>query len=151
MPRPPRLPNHHYGAGARYSVTFRTHHRRPVLSRVRSDFVVLTPLGELLSSEWAALPERYRGIFVDEKVVMPDHFHGILRFGADATSSLSQVTCRLKGRTTIRGRRTGLWGPEPLWQRSFYDLLIWCEKQLFQTRDCIRRNPARYSSSGWAT
>lgn len=43
----------------------------------------LTRIGEILNKQWNEIPVHYRNVILDEYVVMPDHFHGILVIGYD--------------------------------------------------------------------
>jgi putative transposase len=40
--------------------------------------MLLNDAGKIVSTEWLALPSRFPSIILDEFVVMPNHFHGII-------------------------------------------------------------------------
>ena len=40
--------------------------------------MVLSEVGEMVKQVWYDIPRFYHGIGIDEYVVMPDHFHGII-------------------------------------------------------------------------
>jgi len=73
-------------------------------------------------------------------VLMPDHFHGLLRLGEK--SSLSQTIKRLKGRTARR-INVELEQSESIWQQGFFDrALRKCEDRK-QVARYIVANPLR--------
>ncbi len=90
-----------------------------------------------------------RAIFVNEAqcdclwltwVLMPDHFHGLLRLGEK--SSLSQAIKHLKG-STARIINVELKQSQPIWQQGFFDrALRKCEDRK-QVARYIVANPLR--------
>ncbi|NQZ68763.1 MAG: hypothetical protein HRT89_11915 [Lentisphaeria bacterium] len=72
--------HHDYCAPSFYMITIVTEPRRQCLSQVTEDAeVVLSPIGELVKEAWNRTNEVYPNVKACEFVVMPDHFHGILR------------------------------------------------------------------------
>ena len=73
-----RLPTHNYGRSGVYFITV------CVLDRVHSFGAVvdgqmhLSPIGEAVARHWLEIPRHYAVARLDQWVVMPDHFHGIL-------------------------------------------------------------------------
>ena len=43
----------------------------------------LTRIGKILDKQWKEIPVNYRNVTLDEYVIMPNHFHGILVIGND--------------------------------------------------------------------
>jgi|GEM_PF-2687889 len=41
--------------------------------------MVLTKFGQILSDVWLDIPKHYDGVELDEWIIMPDHFHAIIR------------------------------------------------------------------------
>ncbi|MFB1011906.1 MAG: transposase, partial [Thiopseudomonas sp.] len=99
-------------ADGEYFVTFATHGRE----RVFADFDLACTFCRQI-----ALNEQQCGCCWLAWVLMPDHFHGLLRLGAgDTAASLSQVVGRLKGASArLVNVRRGCSGR--LWQSAFYD------------------------------
>ena len=112
-------------AGQEYLVTTVTHARRPLFTHERPRAALIdncrtaADLGEL---EWLAW------------VVMPDHFHGLLRLGNHL--SLSECIRRLKGRTARKI-------PGPVWQPSFHDHALRADEDRNVAARYLLANPVR--------
>jgi REP element-mobilizing transposase RayT len=42
--------------------------------------IKLSPLGKIVEQTWSGLPDYFENILLDEFVIMPNHFHGIVTF-----------------------------------------------------------------------
>lgn len=73
-------------------------------------------------------------------VLMPDHFHGLLQLGEDAT--LATVMQRFKGNTAIRVNRL-LKVAGPLWQRGYHDHAMRKDEDLETMARYVVGNPVR--------
>ena len=76
--QPTRLQNYDYSTPGAYFVTVFTLGRRKILSRVINGVVELTDYGQIVDETWRWLGAQYEYVELDEYVIMPDHFHGIL-------------------------------------------------------------------------
>ena len=122
-------------------------------------------LGKLLFVNGNVLPKSVRIFFLDEFVVMPNHFHGILivDHGIDRRdvlpkriyngvhkkmseispnkNSISTAIRFFKRQTTIHARKIN---PQFAWQPRFYDVIIKNEKSFHNIRRYIKMNPAKW-------
>jgi hypothetical protein len=73
-----RLKTHDYTSGGAYFVTICVRYMACLFGTVIDDEIQLNAAGEMVESEWMALPERFPQIELDEFMVMPNHFHAIL-------------------------------------------------------------------------
>jgi len=73
-----RLKNYDYSAAGLYFVTICTQHRELRFGDVVDGHIKLSKAGTMVQSIWGELPARFPNIDLDEFVVMPNHFHGIL-------------------------------------------------------------------------
>ncbi|MEM7344631.1 MAG: transposase, partial [Chloroflexota bacterium] len=73
-----RLKNYDYSAAGIYFVTICVQHRESRFGRVKNGKMILNEAGQMVETEWQALPNRFGHIELDAFVVMPNHFHGIL-------------------------------------------------------------------------
>ena len=111
----------------------------------------LNELGRRVQDCWRALPEKYPGVELDDFVVMPNHFHGIVRIPQRREGlDLGFVMKMFKGGTGyIYGqmRRAGKVDDigEHLWQLGYWDDLITGEDELAAIRKYIRENPANWT------
>ena len=84
-----------YGCPAAYHITICTENRNPWFGRiVKSPFgqhMQLSPIGQIVAEEWIKTPliRPYMNLLLDEFIVMPDHFHGILIIGEN------EANCKL--------------------------------------------------------
>lgn len=73
-----RLKDYDYSREGAYYVTTVAQNRLCLFGDVVNAEMILNDAGEMLQSQWRALPERFPNIELDEFVVMPNHFHGIV-------------------------------------------------------------------------
>jgi REP element-mobilizing transposase RayT len=131
--------------------------------------IVLNEYGKIIETQWKWLFDRYMHISMDDYVIMPDHFHGIIHFSAgnDTASvgngrdrSLQSPQCdrslyiqkeRIKPLPQIIGafkttssKLIHSAGCLPFkWQKSYYDRVIRDELELQNVRQYIRSNPLK--------
>ena len=55
----------------------------PPLSSSFSSIFKLTRIGKIIDKHWNEIPKNYKNVTIDEYVIMPDHFHGIIVIGKD--------------------------------------------------------------------
>jgi putative transposase len=75
-----RLRGYDYAFPGVYFVTICSAGKRPVFASTSGESIVLSLAGEIVRSEWIALPERFARLVLDEFVIMPNHLHGVLAF-----------------------------------------------------------------------
>lgn len=73
-----RLKEYDYGLAGGYFVTILTHKKQKLFGEVVDGEVELNVVGEMVRKEWLALSDRFPSIHLDEFIIMPNHFHGIL-------------------------------------------------------------------------
>jgi len=73
-----RLREYDYSSTGAYFVTTCTQGRECLFGDVVDEAIRLDPAGESVWAAWDELPERFPNIVMDEFVVMPNHFHGII-------------------------------------------------------------------------
>jgi len=148
-----RAPHWDYRQAGSYSVTICADNRECLFGSMREGKVELTAIGRSVEEAWRDLPKHYSNIVLDEFVVMPNHFHGILvisdspyihhdagikrSFGNIEAGSLSSIIRAFKaGVTRNAGGR--------IWQTGFHEHVIRDENDLCNHRQYIRNNPARW-------
>ena len=113
----------------------------------------LNELGRRVEEYWRGLPSKYPELELDEFVVMPNHFHAIVRIRFRPTNKehhLGFLLGRFKGGTGyIYGnmRRAGEVEDigEHLWQFDYWDKIVTSEQQLAAYRRYIRDNPKNWT------
>jgi REP element-mobilizing transposase RayT len=73
-----RLQEFDYTSPGWYFVTICTDHRDCVFGDVVDGEMKLNDAGLMVERVWCELPDHYQGVDIDEHVVMPNHFHGII-------------------------------------------------------------------------
>ena len=146
-----RLADFDYSSAGFYFVTICVQGRECLLGEIADGEVVLNEAGRMVEDTWLELSVQYPGIALDEHVVMPNHFHGIIVLQSPAVLSLPDVVHRFKSLTTTRyryGVNNDNWPPFPgkLWQRNYYERIIRNENELHQIRQYIHDNPAQWES-----
>lgn len=77
-----RLPDRDYAKPGLYFVTICTKFRTPWFGEIQNGIMSLSNIGIIIDEEWRNIPLMRSYVSLDEYVVMPDHFHGIIRIHA---------------------------------------------------------------------
>lgn len=76
--RPIRLPYYDYRRAGAYFVSTNAHKRRYLFGQVYNDTMIPNDFGMIVDRAWLSIPEHFTNVVLDEHIVMPNHFHGIL-------------------------------------------------------------------------
>ncbi|MFZ5432445.1 MAG: transposase [Calditrichota bacterium] len=157
-----RLRGFDYARDGAFFITICTDGRRFMLGDIIDGEFMPTDLGKTASWCWADIPDHFQNVIIDEFVVMPNHFHGILfiqheaagtacraptaeEFSKPVCDSLPTVVRSYKAAVTKSAHELGLCSGA-VWQRGYYERVIRRESELYNTRKYIRDNPL-----GWDT
>ncbi len=115
------------------------HENRISLGEITNNKMVLNKYGKIVQHCWNDLSNHYKNIELDEYVVMPDHFHGIICLGID-NHGLPEI---VRGFKTFSSRRINEGNPPSRfqWQKSYYDRIIRDDNELERIRIYIKNNP----------
>lgn len=94
-----RLKDYDYSQEGAYYLTIVAQKRECLFGDVANAEMILYDAGEMLQRQWLALPERFANMELDEFVIMPNHFHGIVVI----TDKMGRAT---PGRAPTRGAPT---------------------------------------------
>jgi putative transposase len=78
-----RLQGYDYSRDNHYFVTICTHNREHFFGEIKNGEMILNESGNIVENQWLWLQDKYDYVFLDEFVVMPNHFHGILIINSD--------------------------------------------------------------------
>jgi hypothetical protein len=75
----------------------------------------LNSAGQMVEREWNRIPHRYRGVYIDRYVIMPNHFHGIIKIvgtplvGVRSHSDRGEIEINQKrmGTSPVQPKRMG--------------------------------------------
>lgn len=73
-----RQPAYDYRSAGAYFVTVVTHGRQCLFGEVVGDSMCRNATGDVVARCWAAIPQHFAFVTLDEWVIMPNHMHGIL-------------------------------------------------------------------------
>jgi putative transposase len=143
-----RLKGFDYSRSAVYFVTICVQHRECLFGTISQNQLLLNDAGEMVSKEWLALPSRFPSIILDEFIVMPNHFHGIICILPDAANNptLGRIVGAFKSIVNnhyIAGVNTQNWQPfnKRLWQRNYYEHIVRDDSALEKIQGYIQNNP----------
>ena len=74
-----RLKGYDYSRSGYYFVTICAQDRKKLFGEINDAIVRLNEAGQMVEQEWNQIPKRYDNVIVDQYIIMPNHFHGILQ------------------------------------------------------------------------
>ena len=136
-----------------FFVTWQTAHNKSIFGAIVGDRCELNELGRKVEEYWREMPAKYPELELDEFVVMPNHFHAIVRIRfrpANKEHHLGFLLGRFKGGTGYiygKMRRAGEVDDigDHLWQFDYWDKIVTSEGQLAAYRRYIRDNPKNWT------
>jgi REP element-mobilizing transposase RayT len=123
------------------------------MGSIRNDTLELSPVGNVVEITWKNM-EIFFDIKLDEYVIMPNHFHGIIWINprtmeetptqkATRKSSLISIIQTFKSLSSKRIHSIGY--SNQVWQRSYYETIIRDDEHLNSTREYIQNNPVNWA------
>jgi putative transposase len=161
-----RLHGYDYAQEGAYFVTVCIQGKACLFGEVVDGAMRLNEAGRMVEEWWNELKCKFPDREIDEYVVMPNHFHGIVIVGADlcvrpdvarqskegahAGAPLPKIIQWFKTMTTnayLHGIKGNGWPPFPgrLWQRNYYEHIIRDEASLDRIRQYVLDNPGRWA------
>jgi REP element-mobilizing transposase RayT len=164
-----RLPDYDYAQNGAYFVTICTKNRETLfagivgangvrpngnrLEMMRNEF------GEIVADEWLKSAAIRLEITIDEFVVMPNHFHGIVLINGKGDQpvapteersgpkpkSIGAFIAGFKSSVTKRINVIRQTPFVPVWQRNYYEHIIRNENDMKKIREYIQNNPCNWS------
>jgi len=168
MPRIPgvrhsiRLKGYDYTQAGAYFVTVCSYGRVSLFGEIIHEEMQLNEFGHRVQAEWLKTETFRSSVELDEYVVMPNHFHGILiisgavtegtarraptapRFGRPVVSSLATFIRSFKSATTRSINQLRHSPGLSVWQRNYYEHVIRDDTSLDRIRQYILSNPLRW-------
>jgi putative transposase len=165
-----RLKEYNYSSPGAYFITICTYQKECLFGEIVDGKMELNQFGKTLEFTWLDLPNHLSNIILDEFVIMPNHFHGIIIIPAiepvgvgfnsgDNQGSLSKPTPtvgnlpalpkivhNLKSKTTRRINLQRNTPGLPVWQRNYYEHIIRDVPSLDKIREYILYNPMNWKN-----
>lgn len=167
-----RLQGYDYSSPGAYFVTICTYKRACLFGDIINEEMNENMAGKMIRDSWINIAKGFPGIVLDECIVMPNHFHGILWFGKQEhddfkielpirkphhanppkgtkSNSLGRIIQGFKSLTTnyyIKNVRENGWHrfDGHLWQRNYWEHVIRNEDDLNEIRQYIIDNPSAW-------
>ena len=123
-----------YAPGASYFITGVTEKRRMIFHDDRSIALLRQTMREV---------KKHHPFFMRAYVVLPDHFHLLLR--VHESTNISKVLHAIKRNFTLNHKRTnGTNSSAKLWQRGFWDHVIRDDRDYLNHINYIHYNPVKH-------
>lgn len=159
-----RLRGFDYRSAGAYFVTICAYQREHIFREIKHGEMVLNEAGRIVAYEWVKTTDLRPYVDIDEFVVMPNHFHGILWVldrsdgrGTARRGVLQYAPTRFRSPTVgigaiVRGFKSAvtnrIHSMNPLfggvWQRNYYERIIRTDAELQAVRQYIRDNPRNW-------
>jgi putative transposase len=159
-----RLKGYDYSAEGAYFVTIVCKDRLPRFGDITDGEMQLSEAGKIVEEEWLRGAELRSEIMLDEFVVMPNHFHGIVVIGEPTIpmigirrgvwtyaqdesitfqspkKSLGSLVRAFKAGCTTRIRQSV--SADFAWQRNFHDRISRNQEELQKIQHYVQNNPS---------
>ncbi len=154
-----RLKNHDYCCGL-YFVTICIKQKGWLFGEIDDGVVMLNEYGKIVSDEWLRTEQLRSNVFLDDFVIMPDHFHGIIglnyscrgtarcaptntprEFGTITSASLPTIIRSFKSASAKAINKLDKTPNSRVWQRNYYERKIRNIYELQALRQYIKNNP----------
>lgn len=152
-----RIPEYDYRQAGSYFVTICTFQQRCILGKIIHEKTRLTPIGHIVKRSWEQIPMHFKHVGLDQFVVMPNHFHGILELsdcdgpdikacesGVVLANSLSSIIRSFKANVTREIHEQTNDQSVKIWQRNYYEHVIRNERSFKAIQEYIVNNPLKW-------
>lgn len=175
--QPIRLKGYDYSTPGAYFITICTHHMECLFGDVIDTNMVLNEAGEMVNKCWISLTDRFGNISLDQYIIMPDHFHGIIMINDTANNNanrrgevispyfenivntggetpplrkytLGQMVAFFKYQSTKIINQIYEIPNYHIWHRNYYDHIIRNQNELNEIRKYIINNPIKLQAYG---
>lgn len=156
-----RLRNFDYSNQGAYFITICAYNHECLFGKVVGEkgkfSISLSDYGKIVSEEWLKSADIRKEIILDEFVIMPNHFHGIifLRKGDQPVAptafgprpkSVGSMIAGFKSVVTTKINTLRNTPGVPTWQRNYYERVIRNDTELNSIREYIKYNPLSWET-----
>ncbi len=157
-----RLKKYDYCLSGAYFITICTQNKTCIFGEVINGETKLSKEGHIIKEEWLKTEAVRSSVRLDQFVVMPNHFHGVLwivtddkgtarcaptvqQFGNVVSKSLSAIIRGFKSAVTKHINVLRNTPGAPVWQRNFYEHVIRDDESLNRITEYIINNSQRWN------
>jgi len=154
-----RLSGYDYSTTGSYFVTICIKNRECLFGEILDGEMKLNETGKIADEQWKWLFQQYKYIQMDEYVIMPNHFHGIihivdvgngrdrsLQYGDNPQRKIKPIPELIGAFKTTSSKlihRNG--NTEFQWQKSYHDRIIRNDRELYRIQKYISNNPKNWN------
>jgi putative transposase len=91
-----RLMDYDYANPGGYFITICVQERKCVLGEIINSKAETSHVGKVVEQSWLSIPSHFCGITLDQSVIMPNHFHGIIIIEDTRLIGRGEVPCPLR-------------------------------------------------------
>jgi putative transposase len=120
-----RIKGRDYSSNDYYFVTICTNDREDFFGEVKNGIMGLSDIGCIAAALWHEIPEHFDNVELDEKIIMPNHIHGILKL---KNWYLRHCHCRgaINRAPTMTGMHGGATGiHNPMGKNTLGEIIRW--------------------------
>ena len=154
-----RLKNYDYSKVGAYFVTVTVDGEGEIFGKIVEGKVRLNRAGDIIEKVWMNLPKQFTNVKLDEFVIMPDHFQGIVFLENMKEGLMNQARTKEKNWILMKNKKdtlgkmirafkakaTKLIHEDGFkyfkWHRNYYDHIVRNENKLMIIRRYIKNNP----------
>lgn len=145
-----RLQSRDYSQPGYYFITLCINNRAKILGSIDHGKMILNKYGCIVEECWLDLVRHYQDMQLDKHMIMPNHFHGIIRILDPVEPhkhyGLSEFVRALKTFSSRRINESRNTIGRPIWQSGYYDRIIRDDGSLQRIREYILNNPAKWNN-----
>jgi len=169
-----RLKDYDYSASGAYFITICAYNRECLFGKINHNLetkdqspFVINEYGKIIQEEWARSDTIRHEITLDDYVIMPNHFHGIIFINKAGDQPVAPTEPFLSPRSPLHGIGSKSVGSLiagfkstvtkrineirktpgfPVWQRNYYEHVIRNENDLNDIRQYIKYNPLNWET-----
>jgi len=154
-----RIKNYNYSLPGAYFITICTYRKENILGYIIDGKIELNILGRITVREWLKTFQIRKNIQLDEYMIMPNHFHGIIILSENnkgvlqyaptnefrsPSQTIGSIIRGFKSAVTRQIKRLDYPFFYSVWQRNYYEHIIRNENELNLIREYIQNNPLRW-------
>ena len=156
-----RLKGYDYSKEGAYFITICTYERQRLFGKIIDGKMALNEYGKIARDEWLKTTQLRKNVSLDEFIIMPNHFHGIICINETArrgvmhyaptsgfrppSQTIGSIIRGFKSAVTKRINEYRKTPKRYVWQRNYYERVIRDEIELNEKRDYIKNNPITWN------